>query len=47
MENLKTQRHKLLTLLVLMLVSGTMYKVYFLMDAFYVQMNEFMGLSHT
>ena len=43
----KTQKQKMLTLLVLMLVSGTMYKVYFLMDAFYVQMQNFMGLSHT
>lgn len=47
MENSKFSRKKLLTLLVLMLISGTMYKVYFLMDAFYVQMQEFMGLSHT
>lgn len=47
MENSKFSRQKLLTLLVLMLVSGTMYKVYFLMDAFYVQMQNFMGLSHT
>ena len=47
MENSKFSRQKMLTLLVLMLVSGTMYKVYFLMDAFYVQMQDFMGLSHT
>ena len=47
MENSKQSRQKLLTLLVLMLVSGTMYKVYFLIDAFYVQMQNFMGLSHT
>lgn len=47
MENTSFSKKKLLTLLVLMLVSGTMYKVYFLMDAFYVQMQNFMGLSHT
>ncbi len=43
----KFSKQKMLTLLVLMLVSGTMYKVYFLMDAFYIQMQDFMGLSHT
>lgn len=47
MENTKQSKQKILTLLVLMLVSGTMYKVYFLIDAFYVQMQNFMGLSHT
>lgn len=47
MENVKIPKQKLFTLLTLMLVSGTMYKVYFLVDAFYVQMQEFMGLSHT
>ena len=47
MENLKNQKQKLLTLLVLMLIGGTMYKIYFLVDAFYVQMQDFMGLSHT
>lgn len=47
METIKTQKQKFITLLVMMLISGTMYKVYFLMDAFYVQMQDFMGLSHT
>lgn len=47
METTKTQKQKFITLLVMMLISGTMYKVYFLMDAFYVQMQDFMGLSHT
>lgn len=47
METTKSQKQKFITLLVMMLISGTMYKVYFLMDAFYVQMQEFMGLSHT
>lgn len=43
----KISKHRLLTLLVLMLITGTMYKVYFLVDAFYVQMQDFMGLTHT
>ncbi len=31
----------------LMLGAGTIYKLGFLKDAFYVPMQEFMGLSHT
>lgn len=47
MENSKEKKQRWFTLLLLMLVSGTMYKIYFLVDAFYVQMQEYMGLSHT
>ena len=32
---------------ILMLGAGTIYKLGFLKDAFYVPMQEFMGLSHT
>lgn len=32
---------------ILMIGAGTIYKLGFLKDAFYVPMQEFMGLSHT
>ena len=38
---------KWLSFAFLMLGAGTVYKLYFMDGAFYVQMQEFMGLSHT
>ena len=47
MEKEKMSKQKWLSFMVLMLGAGTMYKLYFMDGAFYVQMQEFMGLSHT
>ena len=43
----KLMSKKWLSFLALMLGAGTIYKLYFMDGAFYVQMQEFMGLSHT
>lgn len=47
MGKTKETRQKWLSFIILMLCGGTMYKLYFMDGAFYVQMQEFMGLSHT
>ncbi len=43
----KYSNKKWLSFAALMLGAGTIYKLYFMDGAFYVQMQEFMGLSHT
>jgi len=47
MKKKKLPKSKILSLTVLMLAAGTMYKLYFMDGAFYVQMQEYLGLSHT
>lgn len=47
MENKNAKMQKWLSFTVLMLAGGSMYKLYFLDGAFYIQMQEYMGLSHT
>ena len=46
-EQVKKNNKKWISFGTLMLGAGTIYKLGFLKDAFYVPMQEFMGLSHT
>lgn len=47
MPKSKVFTKKWLSFAALMLAAGTMYKLYFISDAFYVQMQDYMGLTHT
>lgn len=47
MEKTRKSMQKWLSFIILMLAGGSMYKLYFMDGAFYVQMQEYMGLSHT
>lgn len=47
MEKMKKVSNKWISFAAVMLAAGTVYKLYFIEGAFYVQMQEFMGLSHT
>ncbi len=47
MEKFKENSRKWVSFCALMLGAGTIYKLYFMDGAFYVQMQEYLGLSHT
>ncbi len=47
MEKMKQNSRKWVSFCALMLGAGTIYKLYFMDSAFYVQMQEYFGLSHT
>ena len=43
----KMSKKEMFSYIVLLLGAGTMYKLYFLVDSFYIQMQEYFNLSHT
>jgi sugar phosphate permease len=47
MEKSNNSNQKWLSYIVLLLTGGTMYKLYFMDGAFYVQMQQYLGLSNT
>lgn len=47
MEKNSNSKQKWLSYFVLLLTGGTMYKLYFMDGAFYVQMQQYFGLSNT
>ncbi len=47
MEKVKEKSQKWISFFVLMLGAGTIYKLYFMDSAFYVQMQDYFNLSHT
>lgn len=46
-NNRKLSKKEILSYIALLLGAGTMYKLYFLVDSFYIQMQEYFNLSHT